>query len=191
MVSSPFQIQQKQTRTKRCYTSIRGALASPRQVGTAQVPMHRHRPLATWFSLWSDEVYHLVWDQFTIVSDSSKLDQLLSSNIRSPSVHTQSRTWVTDYLIACLPRQEDYTWDLTSKLCFPFIGISLTFPRGDAAFITPPGLSSPKPPTKSIGNWVLHSLWKNYHIGVIRSIFPDDEVSLSITFFSFRIDLAA
>ena len=77
------------------------------QVGTAQVPMHRHRPLATWFSLWSDEVYHLVWDQFTIVSDSSKLDQLLSSNIRSPSVHTQSRTWVTDYLIACLPRQED------------------------------------------------------------------------------------
>ena len=57
------------------------------------------------FSLWSDEVCHLVWDQF-IVSDSPKLDQLLSSDIRSPSVHTQSRTWVTDYLIACLPLQE-------------------------------------------------------------------------------------
>ena len=109
MVSSPFQIQQKQTRTrtKRCYTSVRGEPASPRQVDTAQVPMHRHRPLATWFSLWSDEVYHLVWDQFTIVSDSPKLNQLLSSDIRSPSVHTQSQTWVTDYLITCLPRQED------------------------------------------------------------------------------------
>ena len=68
-------------------------------------------------------------------------------------------------------------------LCFPFIGISLTFPRGDAAFITPPGLSSSKPLTK--GNWVLHSLWKNCHTGIIRSILPDDEVSLSITFFSY------
>ena len=73
-------------------------------------------------------------------------------------------------------------------LCFPFISINLTFPRGDAAFITPPDLSSSKPPAKSIGNWVLHSLWKNYYTGIIRSIFPDDEVSLSITFFSFRIN---
>jgi len=62
-------------------------------------------------------------------------------------------------------------------LCFPFIGISLTFPRGDAAFITPPGLSSSKRPAKLIGNWVLHSLWKDCHTGIIRSILPDDEVS--------------
>ena len=51
MVSSPFQVQQKQTRTKRCYTSIRGTLASPRQAKTVQEPTHRHmgyRPLATW-----------------------------------------------------------------------------------------------------------------------------------------------
>ena len=59
------------------------------------------------FSLLSDEVCHLVWDQFIIVSDSPKLDQLLSSDTRSLSVHTQSRTWITHYLIACLPRQED------------------------------------------------------------------------------------
>ena len=58
------------------------------------------------FSLWSDEVCYLVWDQFTIVSGSPKLDQLLSSNIRSPSVHNQSQTWVAHYLIACLPLQE-------------------------------------------------------------------------------------
>ena len=48
MISSPFQIQ---TRTKRCYTSVRGALAPPMQTGTTQVPTHRHmryRPLATW-----------------------------------------------------------------------------------------------------------------------------------------------
>ena len=72
-------------------------------------------------------------------------------------------------------------------LCFPFIGIT-TFPRGDAAFITPPGLSSSKLPTKSIGNWVLHSLRKNCHTGIIRSILPDDEVSLSITFFFVLIE---
>jgi len=48
LISLPFQIQ---TRTKRCYTSVRGALASPMQTGTAQVPTHRHmgyRPLRTW-----------------------------------------------------------------------------------------------------------------------------------------------
>ena len=48
MISLPFQIQ---TRTKRCYTSVRGELASPMQTGTAQVLTHRHmgyRPLATW-----------------------------------------------------------------------------------------------------------------------------------------------
>jgi len=137
------------------------------------------------FSLWLDEVCHLVWDQFIVVSDSPKLNQLLSSDIRSPSVHTQSRTWVTHYLIACLPLQEGLR-DLTSMLCFPFIGIT-TFPRGDAAFITPPGLSSSKLSTKSIGNWVLHSLRKNCHT-VIRSILPDDEVSLSITFFFVLIE---
>jgi len=49
MASSPFQIQQ--TRTKRCYTSVREALASPRQAGTVQVLTYRHLgygPLATW-----------------------------------------------------------------------------------------------------------------------------------------------
>ena len=51
MVSSPFQIQQNQMRTKRCYTSVRGALASPGQVGTAQVLTHHHMGyglLVTW-----------------------------------------------------------------------------------------------------------------------------------------------
>ena len=109
MVSSPFQIQQNQMRTKRCYTSIRGALASPRQAGTAQVPMHRHMgygPLATWKHSVSGRTRFAVLSEINSPSDSPKLDQLLSSDIRSPSVHTQSRTWVTDYLIACLPRQE-------------------------------------------------------------------------------------
>ena len=127
------------------------------------------------FSLWSDEVCHLVWDQFIIVSDSPKLDQLLSSDIRSPSVHTQSRTWVTDNIIVCLPRQEGLRLYVRSNE-YALLPIRLTFPRGDAAFITSPGLSSPKPPTKSIGNWILRPLWKNCHTGIICSIFPDELV---------------
>ena len=77
--------------------------------GTAQVPTHRHMgygPLATWKHSVSGRTRFLILYQFIIVSDSPKLDQLLSSDIRSPSVHTQSRTWVTHYLIACLPLQE-------------------------------------------------------------------------------------
>jgi len=51
MVFSPFQMQQKKTRTMRYYTSVRGILASPRQAGTAQVPTYRHLGyglLVTW-----------------------------------------------------------------------------------------------------------------------------------------------
>jgi len=138
------------------------------------------------FSLWSDEVCCLVWDQFTIVSDSSSSTSCCHQTFALP-LSTQSRTWVTDYSLRVYlaKRVWDYTWDLTSKLCFPFMGISLTFFHGDAACITLPRLSSSKPPTKSIGNWVLHSLWKNCHTGIIRSILLDDEVGLPITFFSY------
>jgi len=139
MVSSPFQIQQKQTRTKRCYTSVRGALASPRQFGAnaSSYGVWAASDMET-FSLWSDEVCHLVWDQFTIW-----FSQAQPVAVIRPSVHTQSRTWVTDYLIACLPLQEGLRLYVGSnEYALPFIGISLTFPRGDAAFITPPRLSS-------------------------------------------------
>ena len=109
MVSSPFQIQQKQMRVKQCYASVRGALASPRQVGTAQVPTCPHLGYglqATWKHSVSSRTRFAILSEINSPSDSPKLDQLLSSDIRSPSVHAQSRTWVTDYLITCLPRQE-------------------------------------------------------------------------------------
>ena len=86
MVSSPFQIQQNQMRTKRCYTSIRGALASPRQAGTAQVPMHRHMgygPLATWKHSVSGRTRFAILSEINSPSDSPKLNQLLSSDLQS------------------------------------------------------------------------------------------------------------
>ena len=132
MVSSPFQIQQKQTRTKRCCTSVRGALASPRQIGTAQVPTHRHmgyRPLSTWKNSVSGRTRFAILSEINSPSDSPKLDQLLSSDIRSSSVHTQSRTWVTDYLTACLPRQEGLRLCVGSNE-YALLPISLTFFQG-------------------------------------------------------------
>ena len=133
------------------------------------------------FSLWSDEVFHLVWDQFTIVSDSSKLHQLLSSDIRSPSVCTQSRTWVTDYPIMCLPRQEGLRLYVGSNeyALLPIHWHWLDIFPGEMQHSSPHLIYWV---LNLLGNRVLHSLWKNC-TGIIRSIFPDAEVSLSITFF--------
>ncbi|KAF5363563.1 hypothetical protein D9756_000957 [Leucocoprinus leucothites] len=104
------------------------------------------------FSLWSDE-----------------LDQRLSVDIRSPSVHTQSRTWVTDYLITCVPSHHEGLRVYTGSN------------EGDAALITPPTLTSPDPLVNSIGNWTLHSLWQRHHVGIVRSILPDDANGVIIT----------
>ncbi|KXN83547.1 WD repeat-containing protein 89 [Leucoagaricus sp. SymC.cos] len=104
------------------------------------------------FSLWSDE-----------------LDQRLSLDIRSPSVHTQSRTWVTDYLITC-------TSSKPSGLRV-YAGSN----EGDAALITPPALSSSDPNVNAMGKWTLHSLWASNHVGVVRSILPDDENKVIVT----------
>ena len=154
--------------------------------GTAQVPTHRHMgygPLATWKHSVSGRTRFLILYQFIIVSDSPKLDQLLSSDIRSPSVHTQSRTWVTHYLIACLPLQEGLRLYVGSNE-YALLPIHQHF-SGEMQHSSPHLASSSKSPTKSIGNWVLHSLWKNCHTGIIRSILPEDEVSLSIIFFMY------
>ena len=115
------------------------------------------------FSLWSDEVCHLVWDQFIIVSDSPKLDQLLSSDVRSPSVHT-----VSDLGNGLSHRVHTSSrgFEITHRiymLCFPFISINLTFPRGDAAFITPPGLSSFKVDWELGPSFTLEKLSHWYH----------------------------
>ncbi|KAF9448468.1 WD40 repeat-like protein [Macrolepiota fuliginosa MF-IS2] len=104
------------------------------------------------FSLWSNE-----------------LDQRLSLDIRSPSVHSQSRTWVTDYLISCFPSNN---WGLRV-----YTGSN----EGDVALITPPDLSSPDPSMNGAGKWTLHSLWTKNHVGVVRSILPDDDNGVIIT----------
>lgn len=52
----------------------------------------------------------------------------------------------------------------------------LTFHRGDAALITPPALSSLDPNVYATGRWMLHSVWPRHHVGIVRSILPDDDV---------------
>ncbi|EKM82104.1 hypothetical protein AGABI1DRAFT_126452 [Agaricus bisporus var. burnettii JB137-S8] len=101
------------------------------------------------FSLWSDQ-----------------LDQRYSVDIRNPSVHTTTRTWVTDYLISCYPSNNGGIKVYTGSN------------EGDAALISPPTLSSP---TNALGNWTLHSLWTGNHIGIVRSILPDEENKVIIT----------
>jgi len=60
------------------------------------------------FSLWSDEVRTAtaVIRKKRGFSDRVQLDLKNDLDIRAPSVHTQARTWVTDYLIGCHESEE-------------------------------------------------------------------------------------
>ncbi|KAJ8517357.1 hypothetical protein ONZ45_g5464 [Pleurotus djamor] len=54
------------------------------------------------FSVWSQEVAilpFLTWYRPRLTA--LQMDQLQNLDIRGPSVHSQKRTWVTDYLITC------------------------------------------------------------------------------------------
>lgn len=54
------------------------------------------------FSTWSDEVNKCsLSGSIYCLTSLMQLDQHQSIDIRSPSVHNQRRTWVTDYLITC------------------------------------------------------------------------------------------
>ncbi len=67
------------------------------------------------FSVWSQEV-DFVLCAYICPSHTplTQLDQLQNLDIRGPSVHTQKRTWVTDYLITSLCNKQ--AWNDHSNL---------------------------------------------------------------------------
>jgi hypothetical protein len=110
---------------------------------------------------------------------SEQLDQLQSLDIRDPSVHNPGRTWVTDYLITCVSNRNvalslgvfvgsnEY---VCSDSCMVQAEVHS---RGDIALLSNANLSVPDAP------WYLHNIWTNGHLGVVRSLLWDEEVSLS------------
>ncbi|KAF8271720.1 WD40 repeat-like protein [Lactarius quietus] len=98
------------------------------------------------FSLWSDE-----------------LDLNNDLDIREPSVHTQARTWVTDYLIGC------HVSDNSGLSVF--VGSN----EGDIALLRNTDFHDRTSP------WSLERLWTGYHKGVVRSALLDERANILLT----------
>ncbi|KAI0269312.1 WD40 repeat-like protein [Gloeopeniophorella convolvens] len=97
------------------------------------------------FSVWSDE-----------------LDPHSDLDIRAPSVHTQARTWVTDYLIGC------HASDASGLSVF--VGSN----EGDVALLRP------QMRTRAVA-LDLERLWTGQHRGVVRSTFWDERNHVLLT----------
>ena len=89
---------------KPCFTSAIGAAVFLSQVGSTHLLAQGYGPQA----IWRPSVLGPM--RFPLLSANCKapltyymdqLDHLQSVDIRNPSLHTQQRTWVTDYLITC------------------------------------------------------------------------------------------
>ncbi|KAK7471070.1 hypothetical protein VKT23_002486 [Stygiomarasmius scandens] len=93
-------------------------------------------------------------DMETFSTWSEQLDLLQTQNIREPSIHTGSHTWVTDYLITC--------HNSNSSELGVFVGSN----EGDIALLS----SSPAPTSSS---WTMHKLWSQGHVGIVRSVLWD------------------
>ncbi|KAK1235680.1 hypothetical protein PQX77_001051 [Marasmius sp. AFHP31] len=108
-------------------------------------------------------------DMETFSTWSAELDPLQSLDLRAPSVHTQSRTWVTDYMITCYGGKEG---GLTM-----FMGSN----EGDIAQVTNDYLGVPKPQGPKPWSWTLEKLWTHGHEGIVRSLLWDDENNILVT----------
>ncbi|KAH7931423.1 WD40 repeat-like protein [Leucogyrophana mollusca] len=109
-----------------------------------------------------------VWaasDMETFSCWSNELDPLSDLDIRSPSVHNQQRTWVTDYLIGC---HNDGRLDSG-------LGVFVGSNEGDVALISSSNLSN------SAASWSLHSTWTSGHAGVVRSLHWDQDNEILVT----------
>ncbi|KAI0069102.1 WD40 repeat-like protein [Artomyces pyxidatus] len=98
------------------------------------------------FSVWSEE-----------------LDLANDLDIRTPSVHTQGRTWVTDYLIGSHASSE-------SGLSL-FVGSN----EGDVALIRNAHYD------ERASSWTLDRLWTGGHSGVVRGILCDERNNILLT----------
>ncbi|KZP21757.1 hypothetical protein FIBSPDRAFT_860340 [Athelia psychrophila] len=101
------------------------------------------------FSCWTDE-----------------LDMLQDQDIRKPSAHSQSLTWVTDYLIGCQNSAAPGSAGL---------GVFVGSNEGDVALITSSNLSSASAP------WSLERVWTHGHVGVVRSFLYDEPNNVLVT----------
>ncbi|KDQ28880.1 hypothetical protein PLEOSDRAFT_1011799, partial [Pleurotus ostreatus PC15] len=99
---------------------------------------------------------------------SQELDQLQNLDIRGPSVHTQKRTWVTDYLITSLSNKQP--WNDHSNL-MAYVGSN----EGDVALLSCSDHSDSDAP------WTLHRVWTHGHEGIIRSLLYDEENHVLLT----------
>jgi len=98
------------------------------------------------FSLWSDE-----------------LDLKNDLDIRAPSVHTQARTWVTDYFIGCHESEESG------------LSVLVGSNEGDIALLKNADFHDRASP------WSLERLWTGHHQGVVRSALLDERANVLLT----------
>ncbi|KAI9466692.1 WD40 repeat-like protein [Lactarius psammicola] len=98
------------------------------------------------FSLWSDE-----------------LDLTNDLDIRGPSVHTQARTWVTDYLIGCHVSDDSG------------LSVLVGSNEGDIALLRNAEFHDRTSP------WSLERVWTGHHKGVVRSALLDERANVLLT----------
>jgi hypothetical protein len=104
-------------------------------------------------------------------------------DIREPSVHTQARTWVTDYFVGCHASEEgsglsvivgsnEHVFSLSlHSLSFRSYTSPLLHSRGDVALLRNADFHD------RASNWSLERLWTGHHKGVVRSALLDERVS--------------
>ena len=105
-----------------------------------------------------------------------QLDLNNDLDIRDPSVHTQARTWVTDYLIGChMSDNSGLSVLVGSNECVFFASLagfySHSSARGDVALLRNADFYDRMSP------WSLERMWTGHHKGVVRSALLDERVS--------------
>ncbi|KAH9062019.1 WD40 repeat-like protein [Lactarius vividus] len=92
-----------------------------------------------------------------------QLDLNNDFDIRGPSVHTQTRTWVTDYLIGC------HTSDDSG------LSVLVGSNEGDIALLRNADFHNRTSP------WSLERVWTGHHKGVVRSALLDERANVLLT----------
>ncbi|TFY69458.1 hypothetical protein EVJ58_g390 [Rhodofomes roseus] len=107
---------------------------------------------------------------------SGELDLVQDTDIRKPSIHRDDEfTWVTDYYIGA-HNYHTVPQGLDNDLSM-FVGSN----EGDVALLTRSTLKDPNAP------WVLSHSWQKGHVGVVRSVLWDEEVTSQILIRVIRI----
>lgn len=108
-----------------------------------------------------------VWaatDMETLSLWSDELDLTNDLDIRGPSVHTQARTWVTDYLIGCHASADDSG-----------LSVLVGSNEGDIALLRNADFHDRTSP------WSLERVWAGHHKGVVRSALLDERANVLLT----------